>query len=86
MKVGLSSYSVLEALNDGRLTIVEAISWVKENGGSHLELVPYGYSVVDNYALADEIKERAKARRLNCLVIVCLRTLSSRQERRLKKK
>ncbi|MFB4159014.1 sugar phosphate isomerase/epimerase family protein [Geomicrobium sp. JSM 1781026] len=61
MKVGLSSYSVLEALNDGRLTIVEAISWVKENGGSHLELVPYGYSVVDNYALADEIKERAKA-------------------------
>ena len=59
MKVGLSSYSLVQALRDGRLTILEAIDWVKEQGGSHMELVPYGYTVVDNYDLANQIKERA---------------------------
>lgn len=61
MKVGLSSYSLVTALKDGRMTILEAIDWVAENGGTHMELVPYGYSVVDNENLALEIKERAAA-------------------------
>ncbi|MFB4212750.1 sugar phosphate isomerase/epimerase family protein [Shouchella sp. JSM 1781072] len=59
MKIGLSSYSLVQALNDGRLTILEAIDWVKEQGGTHMELVPYGYTVVDNYDLANQIKEQA---------------------------
>ncbi|WP_059102989.1 sugar phosphate isomerase/epimerase family protein [Shouchella shacheensis] len=60
MKVGLSSYSVLGALKDGRMTIIDAVQWVADNGGTHMELVPYGYTVVDNYDLATAIKEKAE--------------------------
>ncbi len=59
MKVGLSSYSLVSALMDGRITILEAIDWVAANGGTHLELVPAGYSVVDNPELALAIREKA---------------------------
>lgn len=59
MKVGLSSYSLAQALSDGRLTILEAIDWVAEQGGAHMEIVPHGFSVVENPGLAAEIKERA---------------------------
>ncbi len=61
MKVGLSSYSLLEDIQSGKLTILDAIQWVADNGGEHMELVPYGYSVVDNEELADEIKEKAQS-------------------------
>lgn len=61
IKVGLSSYSLVTALKDGRITILEAIDWVAENGGTHMELVPYGYTVVDNDELAFQIKEKATA-------------------------
>ncbi|KMK75159.1 sugar phosphate isomerase/epimerase family protein [Alkalihalobacillus pseudalcaliphilus] len=59
MKVGLSSYSLVKAINAGDLTILEAIQWVADNGGEHMELVPYGYTVVDNWELATQIKEKA---------------------------
>jgi hypothetical protein len=52
MKVGLSSYSLLAALKKGEMTILDAIQWVAENGGEHMELVPYGYTLVDNPELA----------------------------------
>ncbi|ALA52518.1 sugar phosphate isomerase/epimerase [Shouchella clausii] len=59
MKVGLSSYSLLQALKDGRTTIVDALQWVADNGGTHMELVPYGFSVVDDYELATKLKDKA---------------------------
>ncbi|MDQ0257973.1 sugar phosphate isomerase/epimerase [Evansella vedderi] len=61
MKVGLSSYSLLDDIQEGKLTILDVIQWVADNGGEHLELVPYGYSVVDNLPLADQIKEKAES-------------------------
>lgn len=59
MKVGLSSYSLVRELRDEKMTILDVIQWVKDNGGEHLELVPYGYTVVDNEELADQIREKA---------------------------
>lgn len=59
MKVGLSSYSLLDDIKAGKMTITSAIEWVAANGGEHIELVPYGYSVVDNIELADQIREKA---------------------------
>ncbi|MFB5676341.1 sugar phosphate isomerase/epimerase family protein [Paenibacillus terreus] len=59
MKVGLSSYSLLEAINAGKMTILDAIQWVADNGGEHMELVPYGFTVVDNVELADRIRDKA---------------------------
>ncbi|MDQ6422870.1 sugar phosphate isomerase/epimerase family protein [Paenibacillus sp. LHD-117] len=60
MKVGLSSYSLLKALNAKEMTILDVIQWIAEHGGEHMEMVPYGYTLVDNPQLADEVREKAR--------------------------
>ncbi|RKN72956.1 sugar phosphate isomerase/epimerase family protein [Paenibacillus ginsengarvi] len=61
MKIGLSTYSLLNALKSGEMTVLDVIGWVADNGGEHMEMVPYGYTVVDNPELADAIRETARA-------------------------
>ncbi|GIP32558.1 sugar phosphate isomerase/epimerase [Paenibacillus sp. J2TS4] len=61
MKLGLSSYSLLKALKSGEMTILDVIQWIADNGGEHMEMVPYGYTVEDNHDLADAIREKAEA-------------------------
>ena len=61
MKIGLSSYSLLQALKSGKMTILDVVQWVKDNGGEHLELVPYGYTLVDNLELADALRDKARS-------------------------
>jgi len=61
LKIGLSSYSLLAALKSGEMTILDAIQWVADNGGEHMELVPYGYTLVDNPDLADAVREKARS-------------------------
>ena len=60
MKIGLSSYSLLNALKSGEMTILDVIQWIADNGGEHMEIVPYGYTLVDNLELADAVREKAK--------------------------
>jgi sugar phosphate isomerase/epimerase len=60
MKVGLSTYSLLNELKAGTMTILDVIQWISDNGGEHMEMVPYGYSVVDNIKLADDIRKKAE--------------------------
>lgn len=60
MKIGLSTYSLLHELNEGTMNILDVIEWIAENGGEHMEIVPYGFSVVEDVILADQIRERAK--------------------------
>lgn len=59
MKVGLSTYSLVSELRDEKMTVLDVIQWIADNGGEHMEIVPYGFSVVDNVELADQIKEKA---------------------------
>ncbi|MED3564094.1 sugar phosphate isomerase/epimerase family protein [Bacillus xiapuensis] len=59
MKVGLSTYSLMKELREGTMDVLDVIQWIAENDGEHMEMVPYGYSVVDNPELADQIKEKA---------------------------
>lgn len=61
MKVGLSTYSLLNALKSGEMTVLDVVQWIADNGGEHMEMVPYGYSVEDNYELADAIREKAQS-------------------------
>ncbi len=61
MKVGLSSYSLVQEIKSGKLSILDVVQWVADHGGEHLELVPYGYTVVDNPELADAIKAKANS-------------------------
>lgn len=61
MKIGLSSYSLFGALQSGEMTILDAIEFVKENGGEHIEIVPnLGFNFEDNPELIDQIVEKAK--------------------------
>ena len=61
MKLGISSYSLLKDIKTGKLTILDVVQWVADNGGEHVELVPYGFTVVDQPELADQIREKAQS-------------------------
>ncbi|MEF3302768.1 sugar phosphate isomerase/epimerase family protein [Paenibacillus sp. GYB003] len=61
MKIGLSTYSLLNALKSGDMTVLDVVEWIADHGGEHMEMVPYGYTVADNPDLADAIREKAKA-------------------------
>jgi len=60
MKIGLSTYSLLSAIKAGEMDVLDVVEWIAENGGEHMEIVPYGFTLVDNEDLADEVRERAK--------------------------
>ncbi|BBH21985.1 sugar phosphate isomerase [Paenibacillus baekrokdamisoli] len=60
MKIGLSSYSLLQAIKSGEMSILDVIQWIADNNGEHMEIVPYGYSLVDSLELADAVREKAK--------------------------
>ncbi|CAG7645725.1 sugar phosphate isomerase/epimerase family protein [Paenibacillus allorhizosphaerae] len=61
MKLGLSSYSLVRALRSGEMDILGVIDWIVEHGGEHVEIVPLGFSLVDNPELIDAIREKAAA-------------------------
>ncbi|TXK83882.1 sugar phosphate isomerase/epimerase [Paenibacillus sp. N3.4] len=60
MKIGLSTYSLLNAIQSGEMSVLDVIQWIKDNGGEHMEIVPYGFTLVDNSELADAVREKAK--------------------------
>ncbi len=60
MKLGMSSYCLLPALNSGEMHVLDLPKWVKENGGEHLELVPYGFTLVDQPELAEQLRKCAE--------------------------
>lgn len=61
MKLGVSSYSLYQAMAAGNMNILEAIEWVAENGGEHIEIVPFGFDFEGNSELEDQIREKAAA-------------------------
>src|SRR5699024_11239701 len=60
MKIGISTYSLLKAIKSGEMDVIDVVQWVADNGGEHLEFVPYGYTLVDNLDLADRVREKAE--------------------------
>lgn len=60
MKIGLSSYSLLDAIKAGEMDVLDAVQWIADNGGEHMEIVPYGFTLVDNLELADAVKNKAE--------------------------
>lgn len=62
MKLGISSYSLFQAMHAGRMTILDAIDWVAEIGGQHIEIVPgLGFDFNANPELENQIVEKAKS-------------------------
>jgi inosose dehydratase len=60
MKLGLSSYSLYNAIKDGSMTILDCVRWVADNGGEHIEIVPLGFDLTDGSGLPEAIREEAQ--------------------------
>ncbi len=60
MKLGISSYSLQGAINLKEMTILDVVQWVADQGGEHVEIVPMGFSLVDDLSLADAIRQKAE--------------------------
>jgi len=64
MKLGVSSYSLYQAMNKGEMTITDVIDYIAEIGGEHIEIVPLGFNLKENPELIDTIKSHAAAKGL----------------------
>ena len=60
MKIGLSSYSLHQAMSSGEMTILDTIQWVADQGADHIEIVPIGFNLENNDQLVKEIREKAE--------------------------
>ena len=60
MKIGLSSYSLSRAIISGQLGILEAIDWIANAGGEHMEVVPGGAWDIHVPGLPAKLVARAK--------------------------
>ncbi|OAS82949.1 MULTISPECIES: sugar phosphate isomerase/epimerase family protein [Metabacillus] len=60
MKLGMSSYSLVGAINSGEMSIMDVIQWTADQGGEHIELVPMGFSLTDNPWLIEEILQKTE--------------------------
>lgn len=60
MKAGISTYSLLEAIESGEMDILDVLQWTADHGGEHVEIVPYGFTLVDNKSLAAKVREKAE--------------------------
>lgn len=60
MKVGLSTYSLQQALDKKEFTVTDVIRFIADQGGEHVEIVPMGYSLIENPELIDQIRKTAQ--------------------------
>ncbi|KRE64696.1 sugar phosphate isomerase/epimerase family protein [Paenibacillus sp. Soil750] len=60
MKIGLSTYSLLGALKTGEMTVLDVIQWISDHGGEHMEIVPYGFTLIDQPELTAAVRSKAK--------------------------
>lgn len=62
MKIGLSSYSLSRAMAAGEMDILDAIRWIGENGGDHMDVVPGPFSIENHKdPIIQKIKDTAKS-------------------------
>ncbi|MFC5647913.1 sugar phosphate isomerase/epimerase family protein [Paenibacillus solisilvae] len=59
MKLGISSYSLYQDLQAGKMTILDALQWSADIGADHMEIVPLGFSLVEQPELIDAIVSKA---------------------------
>lgn len=59
MKLGISTYCMVDKLRSGEMTLLDVLQWAWNNGCEHVELVPYGYTLEDNPELAERVRDKA---------------------------
>ena len=60
MKLGISSYSLSQAIKAGEMTMLDAIQWVADNGGEHVEIVPGRQNLTEDPHLVEAIRKKAE--------------------------
>jgi sugar phosphate isomerase/epimerase len=60
MKIGVSTYSLSQAIQSGEMSVVEAIAYIAEIGGEHVEIVPIGFNLSANPELIPVIRQKAQ--------------------------
>ncbi|WP_088547680.1 sugar phosphate isomerase/epimerase family protein [Paenibacillus aquistagni] len=61
MKLGISTYCLYGAMANGKMDVLQAMDWIKEQGADHVEIVPIGYDLIETPALVGSIVDKAKA-------------------------
>lgn len=62
MKLGISSYSLHRAMKAKQMDILQAVTWIAEQGGEHVELVAnYGFNLVEQPEWIDAIRKQAES-------------------------
>ena len=59
-KIGMSSYCLVEHLYQHNMDILQVMEWAKENGAEHLELVPFGFTLLGDDKLCQQVKDKAE--------------------------
>ncbi|MNO36057.1 Inosose dehydratase [compost metagenome] len=59
MKLGVSSYSLYQAMQEGSMSILDVVEWIADNGGEHIEIVPLGFDFTSQPELIHKLKEKA---------------------------
>ncbi|WP_219838718.1 sugar phosphate isomerase/epimerase [Paenibacillus sp. R14(2021)] len=59
MKIGISTYCLVDKLRSKDMSVIDVLEWAKAQGCAHVELVPYGYSLVDDAELAEQVRRKA---------------------------
>jgi len=65
MKLGMSSYSLLGAMQAEGMSILDVIDWTADHGGEHIELVPMGFTLIDNPELVESILTKTSERNID---------------------
>ncbi len=60
MQLGMSSYSLHQAVLKKEMTFLETISWAKTNGADHFEVVPLDFDLAENPEMTEKIKKTAE--------------------------
>jgi sugar phosphate isomerase/epimerase len=59
MKLGISCYSLRQAIMSGEMDILQVIQWIADQGGEHVEIVPRGFELANNPDIVNRIREKA---------------------------
>lgn len=59
MKIGLSTYSLVRLIRDGKMTVLDVVAWAADHGAEHVEIVPFGFTLNDNPELLDAVRQKA---------------------------
>ncbi|WP_026486666.1 sugar phosphate isomerase/epimerase family protein [Caldanaerobius polysaccharolyticus] len=60
MKIGVSTYSLSKLIYSRVMDVLDVIQWIADNGGEHVEIVPFGFDLFKNPELVDAIRKKAE--------------------------